>query len=194
MDNSPDHSDDRAAEPTRYVDPMPVDGTRLVEQPPSSAATRSRSLLIGVITALSIGVVAVGVALAADIAGPSDSGDPAPAAVVETGTSTAGSVQQAVASTESSSAPAASEVAAAPVTTLTTAAQQAAGQEVVPPQVQQDPYTPPVGHVDSCAYPNMAPTVVSRTTYTPAPTPTVTVVTAPETCPPYSAGYPWDGS
>lgn len=183
VDNTPDPRD-QPDDATRVIEPMQL------PEPTPDRSTRTRKLLIGFIVAAPIGLAVIGLRLTGVWSEDTPVGDEAPGVVIQTGATSAGSVEQAV---DSESSVASSTVAAAgPVTTLTTAPPQA-GQPANPePQAQLTP-TPPPGHVDSCAYPDMDPTVVSGTTYTPAPTPTVTVVTSPATCPPYSAGYPWDG-
>ncbi|GAA1281364.1 hypothetical protein [Saccharothrix xinjiangensis] len=196
MDHNPDPADRPVEEPTRFIDSVPVDSTQLVEQPPTGS--RVRVALIGVVTALGLGVAGV-TAYAVTQA----TGTPAaetPAAVIQTGTSTAGAVVEAAELTTSTSMPTTD-----PVTTLTAApppAEQPVQQPPAPAPVPTELGNPvetgaptiPPGHVDSCAYPNMAPTTVSGTVYSPAPTPTITAVTSPDRCPPYSAGYPWDGA
>lgn len=179
-----------STDPTEMHDP--VDRTQLVAPPAEPRGRNTRPLLIGLIAAFSLGIVGVAIAAASG----SDGGGEGTQLV--TATSTATTADEAVALTSS-------VTATGPAIEVTTTA--AVGREQPQPAdpaptggatqaaaPTSDSPTIPPGHVDSCAYPNMPPTVVSGTTYTPAPTPTVTAVTSPDRCPPYSAGYPWDGS
>lgn len=179
----------------------PADRTQLVDQtqvvaPPAEAGSRNtRPLLLGLIVAFSLGIVGVAVAAAGGFDPGADEGAP-----LVTETSTAISAQEVAAPssvTTTDSAVALTTTQAQAVVPPPGQPQQTAQQptgQVTPQNEPTGPPTIPPGHVDSCAYPNMGTTVVSGTTYTAAPTPTVTAVTSPQQCPPYSAGYPWDRS
>lgn len=160
----------------------PTEPTELI-QPPTDKPRRSLTpLLVGSVALAVVSLSAAGLHIAqTSNSTPADgAGDSLPV-VTSTATTAA-----AVTITSTSAAVA---VASAAVPTETTTAEAAPGTNA--PATPAVTTTPPP-QVDSCSYANMQPTVVSGTTYTPRPTPTVTVVTAPDTCPPYSAGYPWD--